>query len=133
MKYCADTWFLLALFDKDERARILFHSLEQKKGWIFVSYIAYAETIRKLFQRGISEEQLQTFFTLLEASEKVRFISVDERIAREAAKVSLTYNLSLMDACIAATTKIMDCENLLSGDSDYALAVKKKYLKLMNW
>ena len=133
MRYCADTWFLLALYDKDVKAIGLFQGLQHTKDWLIISYIAYAETVKKFFQRGVPEKNIVTFFTLLESTEKIQLIPVDKSIGKEAAKVSLTYHLSLMDACIAATSKIMGCDILLSGDEDFNLAAKKKYVKVQSW
>src|SRR3989338_2042775 len=84
MRYCADTWYLLALFDRDQHALRLFESLSRDKSFLFVSFIAYAETMRKLFQRGLSEKIIESFFTLIQNTGKVCFVAVDENIAREA-------------------------------------------------
>lgn len=133
MQYCADTWFLLALYDRDTRARTLFENLESRKSWLVVSAIAYAETTKKLFQRGVTESTVRAFWTLLENTKKVQIVPVNNEVGAEAAKISLTYHLSLMDACVAATGKVMYCDILLSGDSDFDLIAKKKYIKVMSW
>ncbi len=53
--------------------------------------------------------------------------------AKEAAKVSLTNSLHLIDSLIAATCKLTGCDALLTADSDYKPLVKKKYLKVTSW
>ena len=133
MIYCADTWFVLAAFDRDPKATQMLRGLQAGKDFLIVSYIVYSETFRKLYQRGIAEIDIQSFFGFLERTEKVQFIPLNDRIGREAAKISLTYSLSLIDACVVATAKMLDCDILLSKDSDYELLTKRKYLKVQSW
>lgn len=132
MRYCADTNFLLALFGLDSRAKELFDGVKRGKDWIIVSYVAYAETIKKLFQFGRSQSNIDSFLELLENTEKVRFVEVDKLVAQEAAKVALTFNVPMIDACIVACAKVTNCDVLLSNDSDYNLA-KRKYIKVQSW
>jgi len=133
VNYCADTWFLLKLFDREIKAQELFRRLETKKDRIIVSYVTYGETFKKLFQRGCKESDIESFFILIENTNKVQLIPFDKEIARESAKVSLTFHVPLIDACVAATAKIMACEILLSGDSDFDILAKRKYLKVQSW
>ncbi len=55
------------------------------------------------------------------------------RIAEEAAKVSRTFRVPLIDAFLAATAKVMDCHVLLSKDADFAILARRKYLKVRSW
>ena len=58
---------------------------------------------------------------------------LDLNIAEEAAKLSHSSDLSLVDSIIAATCKLNGCDALLSGDTDYNPLIKKKYLKVTSW
>ena len=133
MKYCADTWFLINLFERDNKARNLLKQVQTGKDWFFVSFVTYAETMKKLFQKGNSNDQINGFFHFISNTQKIRFIPPDTEIAKETAKISLSYGLPLIDSFVAATAKIMECEILLSGDSDFNILVKRKYLKVQSW
>ncbi len=133
MRYCADTWFLLELFERDPRALLLFEEVKSGKDWLYISTIAYAETFKKLFHRGIPEDTIDAFFDRLAATSKSSLVTPDARIAKEAAKVSLTFRVPLIDAFIAATAKVLDCNVLLSKDADFAILARKKYLKVRSW
>ena len=133
MRYCADTWFLLKSFDKDPKALQIIADTKQGKTCIIIPIVVFAETIKKLMQRGVSQETIFKFFSAVEQSEKVSLIILDRKIAKEASMLSLSYKVPLIDAFVAATAKISDCVVLLSGDSDYRLLVKKKYLKVQSW
>ncbi len=133
MRYCADTWFLLALFGQDARSLAILDGAKHGKDWIVIPLIVYAETIKKLSQRGIPLEKVDGFFDAVESSEKIQLLYPDKLIAREAAKISLSHAVPLGDAFVASTAKLTGCDVLLSGDTDYALLVKRKYLKVQSW
>lgn len=71
--------------------------------------------------------------SIIEAYAKIRFIMLDKNIAREAARISLTYKVPLLDAFVAATSRISECNILLSGDKDHVLLSKQRYLKVQFW
>lgn len=133
MRYCSDTWFLLMLFGKDNKAVELFQKIEREKDFLFVSFITYAETTKILFQRGHSESRINDFFINIEGTRKVNFIPIDKDISKESAKISLSYSIPLIDSIVAATAKLMNCHILLSADSDYLPLAKKKYIKVQSW
>ncbi len=133
MKYGADTWFLLATFDKDEESTRIFREIREGKAHLTIPIIAFAEATKKLLQRGIALSNIDWFFAAVEASEKVELTPLDRQTAQEAAKISLTYNVPLIDALIAATCKLAGCHILLSGDQDYQLLARKKYLAVRSW
>ncbi len=95
--------------------------------------IVYAEATKKLLQKGISHSIIEDFFEGVEASEKIEMVIIDKLIAQEAAKVSLTFHVPLIDSLVASTAKLTGCDALLSGDADYELLVKRKYLKVQSW
>ncbi|HLC74266.1 MAG TPA: PIN domain-containing protein [Candidatus Nanoarchaeia archaeon] len=133
MKYCADTWFLLKLFNKDTRAKDIINELRYGKARLTIPCSVIAETVRKLMQQGASEYIIKTFLGYIEPSEKIEIIELDQLLAVEAAKISLAYGLAMMDAFVAVTCATNGCDVLLSGDSDYAPLVKRKYLKIQAW
>ena len=133
MKYCADTWFLLNAFSKDTKALVLIEETKRDKTRILVPVVVFAETIKKLMQRGATKEVINTFFAGIESSDKIELIVADKSIAKEAAQISLTCNVPMIDSFVAATCRLYDCDALLSADSDYQLLIKKKYLKVMSW
>lgn len=58
---------------------------------------------------------------------------VDKAIARETARVSLTYSIPLVDSFVAATAKLLGSDAVLTADSDFKLLDKKKYVKSKAW
>lgn len=133
MKYCGDTWFLLHLFEKDANAVALIEDTKRGKARFVIPMVAYAEAIKKLMQRGAPRDIIEQFFMAVEASEKVELTPVDKSVAEEAARVSLTFSVPLIDSMVAATARLTGCDVLLSGDSDYSLLAKRKYLKVQSW
>ncbi len=133
MRYGADTWFLLSLWDADAHSATLIQNVRNGKDQLCIPVPAFSETIKKLMQRGIKEEKIETFWTDLAASEKIRIVPLDRVTAKEAARISITYGVPLVDAFIAATAKLSGCDALLSADADMATLARKKYLAVKSW
>ncbi len=133
MKYCADTWFILQAFAKNGNAISLIEETRKGKVRIIIPIITFAESHKKLMQRGISQKLIDNFFEGVEASEKIELILIDKAIAGEAARISHSYNVPLIDSLVAATSKLTGCDILLSEDSDYSSLVKSKYIKTQSW
>ena len=133
MNYCVDTWFLLKLLEKDQRAINYIQDAYRGKTRIIISTIVIAEVTRKLFQYGKNRAAVEFFISSLEETEKISIVTIDKRIASEAATISFTHGVPLIDSLIAATTKIYDCHALLAKDAHYSPLVKKRYIKLVNW
>jgi len=133
MKYCADTWFLLTAFGKEQKATTLVEETKKGKARIIIPVVVFAETIKKLMQRGASREIINMFFSGIESSEKIEIAIADKATAVEAAHISLAYNVPLIDSFVAATCRLTGCDVLLSADTDYKLLVKRKYLKVQSW
>lgn len=133
MKYCADTWFLLATFAKDPKAIAIIEETKRGKTFLVIPMVVFAEATKKLLQKGIPMVVINQFFLGVEASEKVELIAPDKVIAREAARLSLTFNISLIDSFVAATAHLSYCNALLSADRDYTPLVKNRYIKVQSW
>lgn len=133
MRYCADTWFILQVFDKNNTALSLIAETRTEKTQIIIPLIVFVESYKKLLQRGVSQETITLFFAGVEASEKIGLVMLDKTIGEEAARISLSFDVPLIDALVAATAKLTRCDSLLAKDSDYALLVKRKYLKLKSF
>ncbi len=133
MRYCSDTWFLLSLFARDKKSEAILENSKNGKDEIIIPIVVFAEATKKLLQQGISQQKVSSFFEMVESSENVRFLYLDKAIAGEAARLSLTYNVPLIDSFVAATCKISGCDVLLSADTDYRPLVKKSYLKVQFW
>lgn len=133
MKYCADTWFILSVFGNEPKAISIINETKFGKARIVIPVIAYAEAIKKLMQRGVSSQIIHGFFGTLEALQKIEIVDANKSIAEEAARVSLSYSVPLIDSFIAATYKLTGCEIFLSSDSDYSALIKRKYLKNQSW
>ncbi len=131
MKYCADTWFILQAFSKNPKAISIIEETKRGKTRIIIPIITFAETHKKLMQKGISKELIDTFFEGVEASEKVELILLDKAIAQEAARISHSYNLPLIDSLVASTAKLTGCDFLLSEDSDYA-PLRNRYVRIQS-
>lgn len=130
MKYCADTWFILQAFDKNSAAILLIEETRTEKTRIIIPIIVFVESHKKLLERGVPLEKIELFFAGVEASEKIELVTLDKAIGREAARISLSFHVPLIDSLVAATAKMTGCDVLLAKDSDYNLLVKRKYLKI---
>ncbi len=133
MKYCADTWFILEVLNKNQNGMRLFNESKTGNNRIIVPIVVYAESIKKSMQLGLPINQVSDFFETAKILGKIFIYSPNEETAKEAAKISLTNNLALIDSFVAATSKLMGCDILLAKDNDYKILEKKKYLKVMNW
>lgn len=133
MRYCADTWFLLELAAKEPKAIRILQGVREGKDRLVIPLTVIAETSKKLLQHGISFRDVDTFFETLEFSDKVHILYPDRAVAREAARVSLSYAVPMFDAFVAASAQLAQCDTLLSHDSDFAPLVKRKYLKMHGW
>lgn len=133
MIYCADSWFILMVFEKKEKSIQLLREVRTGKAKIIIPIIVFAEATKKLLQRGVRQTDIDFLWAKIEAVENVKLALMDKPIAGEAAKISLSFKLPLIDALIAATCKITGCHALLTGDQDYQLLVKQKYLDVVGW
>ncbi len=133
MKYCADTWFILQAFAKNPKAISLLEETKIGKARIIIPIIVFTESHKKLMQRGIPQELIDDFFEGAETSQKIELVLIDKAIAKEAARISYSYSVPLIDSLVAATSKLTGCNILLAGDSDYDLLVKRKYVKMQSW
>jgi len=134
MNYCADTWFILSLFHKNQQSLKLLQETRSGKTRIVIPMTVFAEATRKLLQQGMPHLILTQFWDGVEDfSDKVQLILLDKAIADEAARISTTFSLSLIDACNAASCKLTGCHTLLTSDSDYDSLVKRKYLSTQAW
>ncbi len=133
MKYCADTWFMLEAFGKNPHALQLMQGTVTGKERVIIPIIVFVEATKKLLQRGISQNFIDEFFSTVEASEKVELFPLDKAIGQEAARISLSFHVPLIDSLVAATAKLTECDVLLGKDDDYQLLAKAKYLKIRNW
>lgn len=133
MRYCADTWFILSLFNRDVKSIQIIKETKEGKVYLILPVIVLAESTKKMLQKGVPQQTIDLFWGGIEASEKAKLIPIDKAIAKEAAKISLTYSLPMIDSLVAATANLTGCDVLFSGDSDYQLLAKKKYLKVQSW
>lgn len=133
MRYCADTWFILALFSNDATARSIISDAKTGRCELIIPVVVYTESIKKLMQRGIPTKKILDFFDMAESSRNISVVPIDRAIAREAATVSLTYAVPLIDAFVAATCRLLACHVLLTADRDYSLLAKHKYIKTRTW
>lgn len=133
MRYCADTWFLLELNKKNDRAFKIFRETIEGKNRIVIPTISIFELIRISIRTGESLARIDALLDELRVTQKVQAVVLDEAIAKEAAKVSVSYNVPSVDSIIAATARISDSDVLLSKDEDLTMLSKKKYIKIENW
>lgn len=133
MKYCVDTWFLLELFKNTEKASRIFKDTITGKNILVVPTISILELIRLSIRAGEKLSKAESLLNELKISQKVQIIVLDETIAKEAARVSVSYGISTVDSIIVATYRISECDKLLSKDDDLIELSKKRYLKIENW
>jgi len=133
MKYCADTWFLFELKNKSKKALELYKEILYGKGKLIIPSICIFELIRLAIRSGITLSSIDSLINEMKVSQKIQVIVLDENIAKEAAKVSVTFGVPTVDSIVAATFKISGCDILLSKDDDLSLLAKKKYLRIENW
>ena len=133
MRYCADTWFLLQLCQGDETAERIFRETIDGKSSIVIPTMSILELIRLSIMRGGSLSGIDAVLGEMKVVQKIQIISMDEVVAKEAAKVSASYGISTGDSVIAATCKLSECDRLLSDDSHLKGQDKKRYLKTESW
>jgi predicted nucleic acid-binding protein len=76
-----------------------------------------------------NQPRLQQAFThLLVSGPGIKFIAVDDMIARDAAKLRATYNLSLTDAIQVAAAFYAGCDAFLTNDRDLKRVTGMKIL-----
>ncbi len=51
MKYCADTWFILNLFEKDIKSVNILQEIKYGKANLVIPIAVYAESVKKLLQK----------------------------------------------------------------------------------
>ena len=133
MKYCADTWFILKAFENDEMGKKIIEEARLGNAQIIVPISTFAESTKKLMQQGVSFQAIELFFQGIENTEEIVIVNLDKNIAQEAAKISLSNDLAMLDAFVAATAKTIGCEYILTKDSDYKHLIKRKYIKVKSW
>lgn len=133
MRYCADTWFLLEFNKRNERAVKIFHETLEGKNRIIIPAVSIFELIRLGIRTGESLAKIDLMLNELKVSQKVQVIVLDEAIAKEAAKISVSYDIPAIDSMVAATSKILECDKLLSDDSHLKKLDDKKYIKTEHW
>lgn len=133
MRYSADTGFLLALYGKDPKAGQVLRGLASGKDWHIISYICSAEFIKKLYQQGQPENKIKSFLERLKNMETCKFVGPEDHNAKEAANISFSYGITLVNAFVAATAIAVSCQILLSRDSDFQPLVNRKLLNVRSW
>lgn len=133
MRYCADSWFLIALFQKDQKALSIIENAKLKKDWVFIPITALAETSKRLLQLGMAKEDILRFMDKTETSERVTLILFTKDIAWEAANIAHRYGIPLLDSFVAATAKTNNVDALISGDEHFLPLKKARYLSLLSW
>ncbi len=132
MRYCTDTWFILGLFHEEAKNITILNDVKEGKDYLIIPMVVYAEATKKLLQRGVSQDTLDLFWQGVEQSDKIKLVELNKPIAQEAAIISLSYAVPMVDSFVAATAKITNCDILLASDADYNL-LKKKYLQVQSW
>lgn len=133
MKYCVDTWFLLELHNKNEKAMRIFRETVEGKNRIVIPTVSILELIRVAIRTGESLTRIDSMLSELKVTQKVQLIVLDEIVAKEAARISVSYNIPTVDSVVAATCKISGSDILLSKDDDLIELSKKKYMKIESW
>lgn len=133
MKYCADTWFILKSFEKDALGLDIIKEAKFGKAQVIIPISVFAESTKKLMQQSIPLKAIDLFFQGIENTEDIILVNLEKNIAQEAAKISLSHNIAMLDAFVAATAKIMGCEYLLTKDEDFKSLIKRRYIRVKSW
>lgn len=132
MKYCVDTWFLIEFRNRKEKSIQIVRDTLKGKSRLIIPTVCILEFLRNSIQRGESPSTVDSLLKELKASEKVQFIVLDEIIAKEAAKISISFNIPTVDSIVAATCKLSKCGRLLSNDDDLK-KIHNKYIEVECW
>ena len=133
MHYCSDSWFLIALFQKDPKAISLIENAKQRKDRIVIPITALAEISKRLLQLGMQKEDIMLFISQTEFSERVALAGLTKDIAWEAANIAHRFGIPLLDSFVAATAKICNVDAVLSADEHFLPLKRAKYLNLVSW
>ena len=133
MKYCVDTWFLIKLAQKDAKALEIKRNAIEGKNRLFIPTIVITEIFRKLYQKGKKESDIESFLRNLIATEKIKTVFLDETIAKEAAKVSVSHSIPTVDSIVVATYINSEADSILTDDYDIKKLSKKRAVRVENW
>ncbi len=133
MRYCVDTWFLIQLTKKNEKAEKIMRETVTGKTYLIIPSVTFTELTRKLLQRGKKIKIVLDFIEKLEKNKKVQISQTTKEIVVEAGKISFSFNIPTVDSIIASTAKMMECNAILSKDSHYENFCKTSKIKLKNW
>lgn len=125
MKFCADTWFILKLFNGDTESTELLKDVKFGKDELIIPITTIAESYKKFFGQGVTEIDIEHFLDSLQIIEKIHLINLDKSFCKEAAKVSLSFEVPIMDSFVAATARLSKCHFVLSDDEDKKNCIEK--------
>jgi len=133
MKYCADTWFLIQLSKRSEKAERIIKETTTGKDHLIIPSITFSELTRKFLKSGKKMDVVLSFVESLEKNPKIQISNTTKEIVLESGKLSYTFNMPTVDSIIASTAEMMNCNAILSKDSHYVDFCKRNNIKLMNW
>ncbi len=133
MRHCADTWFLLLLSDKDEKALNILRKSVSGKDHLIIPSIVLGEYTRNYLKKGKIIKKVESFVNGLKVKPKIEIVQTTNEITIEAGKISHTFGIPLIDSIIASTAKHMNCHDILSNDKHYEKFCKKEKVKLKRW
>jgi predicted nucleic acid-binding protein len=133
MRYCSDTWFLLKLASKDEKANEIMEEIIKGKSILFIPAVCIAEFTRHMIRKGYKKELIENIISTISEADSIFIGIVDERIAYEAGKLSASYNIPTIDAIISFICLENKCNFLLSPDIHFEILEKRKILKRLFW
>ena len=133
MKYCADTWFLLELYKKSDKANDIFRNILKGKDSIVIPTVSLMELIRVSIMRGEKLSKIESMLNELKATQKVQLMVLDELVAKEAAKISVSFNVPTVDSIIVGSYILSEADILLSNDEDIKKLSKRKIVNIQSW
>ena len=133
MRYCVDTWFLIQLSEKKEKAERILKESRGGKDHLVVPSITFTELTRILLHKGKKMEEIYESIRKLEKINKTQISNTTKELVLEAGKISFSFGIPTVDSIIASTAKLMKCDAILTDDSDYTKFCKQNNIKLKNW
>lgn len=131
--HCADTWFLLLLAEREEKASRIFREVIEGKDYLIIPAVVIAEFVKELLMRGKKLKEIEEFVDELERVKKMSVIQISKELAINSGSISLTFNMPMIDSIIASTARNLSCDSILSDDDHYEKFCKQNEIKLMRW
>lgn len=131
MNYTADTSFFMKLSEGSEKAVTIWKDIRYGKSRLAIPTAVIVELKKGYMKRNLQREA-DEIINELEISPRVTLVPLTTDRAKRAADMGYAYNLTSMDAIVAATAVDTSFTALLTSDAVFLRLNKDKKLDVVN-